>query len=327
METVGAPFSVQTSSVVPSAPSTCVPDVTVIVPVYNNRAALVICIDCLLKQTYPQDRYQIIIVNNNSTESFLDLQNSYSGVTWLFESKRSSYAARNKGLLYAKGDIILFTDSDCIPDTHWVAHSVAALQQSGASIIGGRIDFIDPVDRPINVFEAFEAISTSGLGRHEKLIARQQRAVTANLATYKRMFEQTGYFDSELKSGGDFEWVERALAKGGTLQYAHDAIVHHPRRSSWRAVYRKTRRTAGGRVARYKKLRKHGVGGSLWDELFRYSIFDPRAILWALRGAIINRYLPGIGQRTCFFGFSLAMRTVVTFERFRVMAGGDPIAD
>src|SRR5262245_50422661 len=97
------------------------PFISVIIPVYNDTERLRTCLTALADQTYPRDRYEVIVVDNGSTIPPRSLVESFPGFVFAEESKPGSYAARNRGLQIARGDVLAFTDSDCIPDRHWLA--------------------------------------------------------------------------------------------------------------------------------------------------------------------------------------------------------------
>src|SRR5262245_46024865 len=103
------------------------PFVSVIIPVYNNPDGLRRCLHALEAQTYPKSRYEIIVVDNGSDTPPADMVRAFDRVTLLEEAVPSSYAARNRGLAQARGEVIAFTDSDCIPAPDWLAHGVANL--------------------------------------------------------------------------------------------------------------------------------------------------------------------------------------------------------
>ena len=103
--------------------------VSVIIPVYNDSARVKICLEALEKQTYPQNLYEVIVVDNASDEypAIKDVVCQFSQAIAAYESRPGSYAARNKGISLAKGDIIAFTDADCIPAKNWIEKGVANL--------------------------------------------------------------------------------------------------------------------------------------------------------------------------------------------------------
>jgi len=92
-------------------------------------------------------------------------------------------------------------------------------------------------------------------------------AATANFFVLKSVFDELDGFDSALKSGGDYEFGQRLTASGRDLIFAANALVHHPARSSFGEVFKKSRRVAVGQRA----LRKSGKlkhGSFSWKNFF-----------------------------------------------------------
>src|SRR5687767_1234031 len=98
--------------------------VSIIIPTYKDWVPLTLCTDALSKQTFPKEMFEIIIVNNNPNEQTpADFRLPENGKI-ISEPTPGSYAARNAALKIAKGDIVGFTDSDCIPDENWIKRAV-----------------------------------------------------------------------------------------------------------------------------------------------------------------------------------------------------------
>lgn len=97
--------------------------VTVIIPIYNNQESIKKCIEALLRQDYPKSDYEVIVVNDGSTDGTADVVNAYP-VRYISQKNQGPAAARNRGAGEATGDIILFTDSDCVPDPDWIREMV-----------------------------------------------------------------------------------------------------------------------------------------------------------------------------------------------------------
>jgi glycosyltransferase involved in cell wall biosynthesis len=196
----------------------------VIVPVYNAEDNIEKLVRSLLAQTYPKDRYEVIIVDNHSTDNTLALLRKHKDITVLEEVDiQSSYAARNKGLRQARGEIIAFTDSDCVADARWLAKEAEAVGQ-GADVVGGAVTFVFSAKPTLS--ELYDSISHLTAEAYVK----RKRVVGANLVVRKTLFDAIGPFPSHFKSGGDFWWTGKADKAGYRFVYAPDAVIYHPAR-------------------------------------------------------------------------------------------------
>ena len=96
---------------------------------------------------------------------------------------------------------------------------------------------------------------------YDKLYAFNQKgyvyksgtSVTANLFTYKHVFDKVGYFDEDLMSGGDFLWGTLAHENGYKIDYVENVIVQHPARENFKALVKKERRVGGSQAIFLKK--------------------------------------------------------------------------
>lgn len=227
------------------------PFVSVIIPVHNDRASLQKCLSALYFQTYPYSRYEVLVVDNNSTEDLYSLCQQFPNVRYCQESTPGSYAARNKGVSVAKGEAIAFTDADCIPDTNWLSEGVTALlQHPEAGIVGGAVQFCFQGSKP-NPVEYFDSIFYL---QQQAYIERDHYAVGANLFTRRLVLEKVGGFESRLLNLGDKEWGQRVFAAGWEVVYCPSAMIQHPARSTLEALLAKGRRQARANV-RLSQLR------------------------------------------------------------------------
>lgn len=229
--------------------------VSVIIPVYNDSLRLKTCLQSLDKQTYPRDLYEVIVVDNGSDESIEPLVAEFRWARASFEVCRSSYAARNKGISLAQGEVLAFTDSDCIPAPNWIERGIANLLNTPEhEIIGGKVEFFFQDPEHPSAVELYDSMMNFDMKMY---IEKTNFTGAGNLFTLKRIFEHVGSFDSSLKSGGDTEWGRRAASFGYKLYYAEDVLVAHPARSSLTALLAKERRTAKGLAVVAKNWHKN----------------------------------------------------------------------
>ncbi|MFP4643769.1 MAG: glycosyltransferase family 2 protein [Spirochaetales bacterium] len=230
--------------------------VSVIVPTYRDWERLRRCLDALERQTYPKDRFEVVVVNNDPDGSVPDLPNS-SNVRMLTEPRPGSYAARNTAIHNARGEVLAFTDSDCIPDKDWLANGAAWLEM-GHRRVAGHIELFFS-GRKRTIAEAYERATAF----NQRAMAARGSARTANMIALRSVFDAVGLFNEKLFSGGDTEWGLRAAAEGIGIVYARDAVVFHPARATLGSLFAKARRLSGsiGTMKRYGMSRRWLVRG------------------------------------------------------------------
>lgn len=241
--------------------------VSVIIPVYNDAKRLQRCLDALAQQTYPQTQFEVIVVDNGSDpEQAIDpVVREFDRVTAAHESYPSAYAARNRGVGMARGEVIAFTDADCIPAADWLEQGVATLTQTpNCGLVAGGIDvfFRDPNHAtPVELYEAVTAFP------QKELVERQRFGATANVFTYKAVLDRVGLFEPPLKTNGDLEWGQRVAAAGYKQVYGDRARVAHPARYSFAELHKRSIRLVGGSydLGNYKMR-------SFWQRQFQYGI-------------------------------------------------------
>lgn len=225
------------------------PFVTVIIPTFRDWHRLGLCLQALTRQTYPQDRFEIIVANNDPADQ------PHAGFTLpanaikIDVAKPGSYAARNRALERAKGTIIGFTDSDCIPAPNWIGNAVQYLQNHPECCrVAGNIKIYTRSQKatPSELYNSLYAF------RQEEHVRNTGTSVTANLFTYRNVFDQYGYFDEKQLSLGDLLWGKMVYAKGCTIRYVSDVVVEHPARSFQELVV-KEKRVGGGQGIRERE--------------------------------------------------------------------------
>ena len=209
------------------------PKISVVVPVYNGEATIRTCVEALLGLDYPRDRFEVIIVDNKSTDGTRRIVEAYP-VTLLQEAAvQSSYAARNLGITRASGDIIAFTDADCVPERGWLRAIVAAIEPPDVGGVAGAIEAFR-ADSPVERYQARRAIRADRAYNHKVLPFAQ----TANAAYKRGVFESIGLFDPTLIYGGDLDFSWRMQAAGGQrLVYEALAFVWHRHRTTYKGLF------------------------------------------------------------------------------------------
>jgi cellulose synthase/poly-beta-1,6-N-acetylglucosamine synthase-like glycosyltransferase len=230
-----------------------VPTVSVLIPVFNDQDGLDRCVAALARQSYPPDSLEVIIIDNGSVPAAHANASSIGSIRVISCRTPGSYAARNAGVGIASGEVLAFTDADCVPEKDWIAAGVNAIQRSAfRAVIGGEVSL---------------ALSThpSATERYQYLTGFMQRenielrgfSATANLFVGHSQMKRVGLFDEKLLSGGDREWCWRAQQAGYVLKYAPDVVVSTFARKSLISAIRQARRVAGGRSGLYDMQAAH----------------------------------------------------------------------
>jgi glycosyltransferase involved in cell wall biosynthesis len=284
------------------------PFVSVIVPVYNDAQRLATCLGALEAQTYRSDRFEVIVIDNASDEPIAPVIERFPHARPVFEAKASSYAARNAGLRQARGEIIAFTDADCLPYPNWIEAGVAALGADN-DVAGGRVETIPRDAAKPNLVERYALLSAR---EHVNALARGE-AETGNMFTRRRVIDDVGPFDATLRSGGDYEWCRRAAAIGKRFVVADSARVRHPARRTLDEVSYRQRRFAGGR---YTRARRNGR----WPAL-RMFLGELRFPLRSVPRILRDESLGSPAERLGVVAIVYYVAVVRVFEVARLMLG------
>jgi glycosyltransferase involved in cell wall biosynthesis len=294
--------------------------VSIIIPVFNDEMRLKTCLEALEDQTYAKHFYEVIVVDNASDEpeKVKELVATFDQAIATHEQCPGSYSARNKGISLARGEIIAFTDADCIPASDWIEKGVAnLLQVPNCGLVTGRINifFKDP-DR-LTLVEQYEKVMAFQQKEH---LEQYKYGSTANVFTLKSVINQVGLFDATLKSNGDFEWGRRVYSHGYQQLYADDTCIAHPARHSFVQLYKRTVRLAGGIYdAQIQKC----------DTLIQRNKFFVRSVLEDLTSPFLtiseiffNPNLKGFDQKILIYCINIFVRYVRALEKIRLKMGG-----
>ena len=115
--------------------------VSVIVPVRDGAAHVGRCLAALCAQSWPPDALEIIVVDDGSIDETRGRVRDHPVTLLVERGGRGPYAARNAGLARATGEILAFTDADCVPAKDWVARGVEVLDAEAADLAGGLVRF------------------------------------------------------------------------------------------------------------------------------------------------------------------------------------------
>ncbi|MBD3422625.1 MAG: glycosyltransferase [Chitinivibrionales bacterium] len=222
-------------------------EVSIIIPVYNDQERISKCLDACINQS-TTSLYEIVVIDNGSSDGTfnrcLDFKKKHRNLVRLYQQNliQSAYASRNSGIEKAKGSILVFTDSDCIPSKQWLETGVSALKNQKSGAVAGKIEFFFKSQNP----NIWEYIDSSNKLDQKSYVENAHYGATANLFVFKDVFKRLGTFNEALKSGGDYEFGQKMKKEGIKLSYKENAVVYHPARATFTEKLEKTKRIAQG---------------------------------------------------------------------------------
>jgi glycosyltransferase involved in cell wall biosynthesis len=287
------------------------PFVSVIIPVYNDETRLKKCLTALEHQAYPESKYEVIVVDNASTADIKGIAALFPHAVYAFESQPGSFFARNKGISTGRGEVIAFTDADCVPGSAWIENGTKKLlNEPNCGLVAGKVQvfFKDP-NRP-SIVELYEQAIAY---KQEKYVRERHQGITANVFTFKKVVNKVGKFDVSLWELADYEWGRRVFTAGYRVVYADDACVLHPARYSIKELYHKATRLTGGFFELEKK--KHYL------KILPGYIYETYGEILSV---LTNKKLYNIKNKFLIIMLILFMRCVYGIERLRLVFGAKP---
>jgi cellulose synthase/poly-beta-1,6-N-acetylglucosamine synthase-like glycosyltransferase len=262
--------------------------VSIVVPAYNAQKVICACLESLLNLNFPAAEREILVVDNRSTDRTKEIIRSYP-VRYLFESARGVANARNCGLRAAAGEIVAFTDADCIVAPDWLGHLCHPFDDPKTVACAGKVKPL----KPRTVVEHY--IVYRRILDQEKMLEANRPysppfAITANAAFRRSVLQQIGGFDPEIKlAGEDADLCWRLQWSGNKIAYVPNAIVYHKHRTTVRALFRQCFMYGCGNAQLFAKHQKR-FGKSFW--------IDPNPYIWLAKAVLKTPYSLMVGKNT-----------------------------
>ncbi len=244
------------------------PNISVIIPTYNRSRHIRRCLSALTHQDYPRQRFEVIVVDDGSSEPLDEAVDPYRSrltLTLLRQTNAGPATARNMGASVARGAHLAFTDDDCRPRADWLRRLDTAFATSAASMIGGRT-----VNRlSLNCYSATSQLILDvvyAFYNRDPMAARF--FASNNIAMPKRMFDAVGGFDIGFcrAASEDREFCDRWRMHGYAMAYHSEAVIQHLHQLTLR-TFCEQHFTYGRGALRYHVVRARRGSGRMWDEL------------------------------------------------------------
>jgi cellulose synthase/poly-beta-1,6-N-acetylglucosamine synthase-like glycosyltransferase len=235
---------------------TPLPFVSIIIPAKNEERLLRGCISSLHQLDYPKDKFEIIIVDGLSTDNTARVAIEM-GARVISNVKQTVSPGRNIGFENAKGDLIAFTDADCIVDPQWLSNSIKYFEDETVACAGGpNLTPSDESDFGKAVGFVFDQplFAAGSIHARELSEVKVVNSIPGCNAIYRQsILAQVMPLDETMLTGDDTLLNRKILDLGYQLLYTPDVIVYHYRRPTPRKLWRQFYRYAIGRLQVAKK--------------------------------------------------------------------------
>lgn len=239
---------------------TSTPLISVVIPVLNGEATIESLLKSLLKVDYPRERIEVIVVDGNSTDKTLEKVAKYSAKV-LIEKKGGPNSARNTGIRHSSGEIVAFTDSDCIVSKNWIKKIIENFKDPRIGCVGGTVkgsnnnffskyadNSVSPVIRVCKKWKELDSIGPfSGC------------PVGCNMAFRRTVLMKVGGFDENIQyCFEEDELVERVCKAGYGVVLDPQVLVWHKHRAIFKNLLKQAFKygKGTGRLLRRPKNQK-----------------------------------------------------------------------
>ena len=237
------------------------PKVSVVVCAYNAERTMFACLASLEKLNYPN--YEVIVVNDGSNDRTREISERFGYIRLINQENKGLSAARNVGIAAAEGEIVAFTDSDCVADPDWLHYLVTTFIRSGRAAVGGP-NFPPPEDTLVP-----SAVAVSPGGPTHVLMSDEiaEHIPGCNMAFKKTALEEINGFDPVFRAAGDdVDLCWRLQNQGYQIGFSPAAVVWHFRRNTVQAYLNQQRGYGKAEAQLYFKhpYRFNLLGQSRW---------------------------------------------------------------
>lgn len=231
---------------------------TVIVPAYNRAEEISELLLSLALQTIPRSDFEIIIVDDGSTDNTESIVSKFVSETklnlrFLKQDHKGPGEARNLGMDHAFGNYLIFIDSDCIADKDWLTAYKNAIGNISPAGFGGPdkvLPNFSPIQKAID-YSMTSFITTGGIRGHSKKKISKYYPRSFNMGVRSDVVKKIGGM-GKLRHGQDIEFSHRIISTGEPVIKVQDAVVYHKRRVSIKKFFKQVFNWGVARINLYK---------------------------------------------------------------------------
>jgi glycosyltransferase involved in cell wall biosynthesis len=205
-----------------------VPFVSVVIPTHNRRELLKATLGSLFKQSYPKERYEIIVADNESTDGTEEMVRSLRAdapcaLNYFLKANEGPGVARNIGITKARGSIIAFTEDDCVADPQWLEKGVARMGD-GIGLVQGKT--LPNPNHTVRTFSIKKKIMKEGWIYHTFNIFYRKEVLDL-VGGFSPDFSGIDRFGNPMMGGEDIDLACKVKKRGWKSVFADDAVIYH----------------------------------------------------------------------------------------------------
>jgi O-antigen biosynthesis protein len=291
-------------------PLTQYPRVSVVVCAYNAERTMDQCLASLERLNYPD--YEVVVVNDGSRDRTLEISECYPYCRIISQENRGLSVARNVGAEAANGDIVAYTDSDCVADPDWLNYLVATMETKHLVACGGP-NFPPPEDDMVP-----EAVAVSPGAPCHVLLDDEiaEHIAGCNMAFRRDVLLDLGGFDPIYRAAGDdVDICWRLQDAGHAIGFSAAATVWHFRRNTVKAYIGQQKGYGKAEALVFAKhpARFNAFGQAIWNGRI-YGDLSTAMLLWSKPAIYSGTFGRGLFQVLYQPPASLFQYLPVTFE-------------
>ncbi len=226
------------------------PRISIVIPVYNAISTISLCLESIRKLDYPQDKLEVIVVDNGSDDGSDEIAKKFEVLFFYDTSMKSSYQARNTGIVNSSGDLLAFTDSDCIVSSDWLINLIKDWDDKSIGCFAGEILSYEPKTLVEKFSDRWEVLRQNSVLKHPYM----PYTTTANSAYRKEVFNRVGLFNPQLLSGGDADLSWRMQKETDLkIKFIPDAVIYHRHRTNVIDLYKQFKKYEYGQLLLHQR--------------------------------------------------------------------------
>lgn len=286
------------------------PLVSIVVPVMNVEGTIRDLMESLMRLEYDREKLEILVVDGNSTDDTREIVSEYP-VRLLDEEGKGLNAARNTGIKYSRGEIIAYTDGDCVVPPGWIRSIAENFKDPMVSFVGGPVEAYDKKDFLSTYMDDtfFQAKPGFKWRSETTSLSLFRFPAGCNMAFNRHALSKINFFDEKIDHGfDDLAPVERLGSRGFRIVLDPEVTVRHQHRTNLREML--------------KQHFNYGRGGALlvlshrnsklaqWFTTYLVSsVFGLSLLLSLLTFGLITDWFFPIQLAAALFGFGYATLT------------------